>query len=149
MKDLIDKATREAVRHYGDAATEEFYRRLRNREWASTRCNACGEAAFPPRSFCPACHAEDVAWFALPTRGTVYAFTQQERSIRFMKPDVIGLVDLPGVGRLLTRFNAPFEALSIGQEVELSFYEVSEQLVLHQFRPVAGAPPSAGPTEGA
>ena len=69
-------------------------------------------------------------------RGTVYAFTQQERSIRFMKPDVIGLVEIAGVGRVLTRFDAPIEALRIGQDVELCFYEVSDEIVVHQFRPV-------------
>jgi hypothetical protein len=136
MKELIDQKTREAIRHYGDAATEEFYRRLRERRFMSTRCGACGDTAFPPRSFCPACGHRDVTWVDLPAQGRVYAFTQQQRSIRFSTPDVIGLVELPGVGRILTRIDAPFESLSIGQHVELDFYEVSPEIVLHQFRPV-------------
>ncbi len=137
MRELLDRTTLEAIRHYGDRATEEFYAHLRERRFMSTRCRGCSEVAFPPRSFCPACHGVDVEWFELPRRGALYAFTQQERSLRFSKPDVLGLVDLPGVGRILTRIDAPFESLSIGLAVELDFYEISPELVLHQFR-VAG-----------
>jgi uncharacterized protein len=136
MKEIIDQKTLEAIRHYGDATTEEFYRRLRERRFMSTRCTACGDVAFPPRGFCPACHQRDVTWIDLPVRGTLYAFTQQQRSIRFSAPDVIGLVELAGVGHILTRIDAPFELLSIGQPMQLDFYEVSREIVLHQFRPV-------------
>ena len=135
MKELLDKKTLEAVRHYGGAATEDFYRRLRERRFMSTRCRSCAEVAFPPRELCPRCHARDVEWFDLPWSGTLYAFTQQERSLRFSRPDVLGLVELPGVGRILTRIDAPFETLAIGQPVVLDFVEVSRDIVLHQFRP--------------
>jgi len=137
MNDLLVAATLEAIRTYGDAAAERFYRDLRDKKLSSTRCEACGEVAFPPRGFCPSCHEQErIRWVELPTRGTVYAFTQQERSLRFGKPDVIGLVELPGVGRILTKIDAPFEALQIGQAVELCFVTLSEELTLHQFRPV-------------
>jgi len=136
MKDVIDKATRAAIRHYGDGAAARFYTELRERRFMSTRCPACDAIAFPPRSFCPKCYGTAVEWVDLPRRGTVYAFTQQERSLRFSRPDVIGLVELPSVGRILTRLDAPFEALRIGLTVELDFFEVNAELVLHQFRPV-------------
>lgn len=136
MKELIDQTTLHAVFHYGDDAVQEFYRRLRNHEFSSTRCRACREIAFPPRSFCPSCHARDVEWIDLPSRGTLYAFTTQERSLRFMAPDVLGLVELDGVGHILSLILAPLHELSIGQPVELSFHAISEQLVVHAFRPI-------------
>ena len=136
LKRLIDDAMEIEVTEYGDEASKEFYRLLKNREFRTTRCRACGEVALPPRMFCPACFGVDVEWIDLPRRGTLYAFTQQERALRFNKPDVIGLVELSGAGRLLTRIDARFEELAIGVEVEVDFLEVSENQTLHQFRPV-------------
>ncbi len=140
MKDLIDRQTQKALLHYGDTATQEFYRRLRARELSTTRCLGCGETAFPPRSFCPACHGRKVEWVTLPRRATLYAFTRQERSLRFANPDVIGLVEIAGLGRILSRIDGRFEDLAIGMELELDFVEISPELVLHQFRPAGPLP---------
>ncbi len=147
MKDLVDAAILKALATYGDAASQEFYRRLAQRRWCSTRCSRCERIAWPPRGFCPFCHGREVAWVDLPARGTLYAFTQQHRAPRFMTPDVLGLVDLPEVGRLLTRIDAPFESLAIGAEVEVDFLEAGPGLWVHQFGPVkvtAAAVPGPG-----
>lgn len=137
LKEMIDDAMEVEVAEYGDEAAAEFYRFLKERKFRTTRCAACGEVALPPRMFCPICFETDIAWIDLPRRGTLFAFTQQERSLRFSKPDVIGLVELPGIGRLLTRIDARYEELAIGMEVEVDFLDVSENQTLHQFRPIA------------
>lgn len=138
MKDLIDAKTREALAIYGDAASEEFYRRLREKKLCSTRCQRCGQVAFPPRDFCPSCHAaeSDIEWVELPRRAKLYAFTQQQRALRFLPPDVLGLVEVDGVGHFLSRIDAPFEKLAIGQELEVSFLEIAPDLWVHEYRPV-------------
>lgn len=136
LKKMIDEAMEVEVAEYGDEAAVEFYRCLKEREFRTTRCKACDEVALPPRMFCPTCFETDVEWIDLPRRGTLFAFTQQERSLRFSKPDVIGVVELPGAGRLLTRIDACYEDLAIGMEVEVDFLDVSENQTLHQFRPV-------------
>lgn len=136
LKQLIDNAMEVEVDEYGDEASKEFYRLLKGREFKTTRCKGCGNVALPPRPFCPACFGTDVEWIDLPRRGKLYAFTQQERSLRFSKPDVIGLVELEGAGRLLTRIDAAYEELAIDMEVEVDFLDVSEGQTLHQFRPV-------------
>ena len=136
LKNTIDQAMAIEVKEYGDEAAQEFYRLLKERQFKTTRCKACGEAALPPRMFCPVCFKADVEWIELPRKGVLFAFTQQERSLRFGKPDVIGVVDLPGVGRLLTRIDAHFESLAIGMEVEMDFLDVSDEQTLHQFRPI-------------
>jgi len=135
MKEILDAKTLEALRHYGDDAATQFYAHLRDRRFMSTRCSSCELTSFPPRSFCPECHGAELNWVELPRRGTVYAFTQQKRTFRFMAPDVIGLVELADVGKVLTHFDAPYDALQIGQPVELDFLEISDDLVVHQFRP--------------
>ena len=136
LKRLIDDAMEIEVAEYGDEASVEFYRLLGERKFRTTRCKACGETALPPRMFCPECFEADVEWIDLPKRGTLYAFTQQEKSLRFSKPNVIGAVELPEIGRLLTLIDAPFEDLSIGMEIEVDFFDVAEGQTLHRFRPV-------------
>ena len=138
MNDKITSATVRAIRFHADAATQAFYAALREHRFRGTRCRTCAHVPYPARAFCPRCGAADVEWIDLPARGTLHAFTQQQRSWRFSRPDVIGLVGLPGVaGFVLTKIAAPFGELAIGQEVEVDFLELSPELVVHQFRPVA------------
>jgi uncharacterized protein len=135
MKDQIDKSTDIMLGYYGDAASREFYAFLRERRFRTTRCDDCGETPFPPRTFCPNCFSHKTQWVDLPTVATLYAFTQQDRSLRFPKPEVIGLVELEGVGVILSHIRAPFESLVIGQPLALDFVEISPTLVLHCFKP--------------
>ncbi len=134
MKQMLSAQSWKAIAHYGDAATVEFYRRMKERLFSSTRCESCGEVAFPPRSFCPFCHGRTVTWVDLPRRGKLYAFTQQHKSVRFLTPDVLGLVELAGVGRILSRIDAPMESLAIGDELEVDFLELASGFWVHQFR---------------
>ncbi len=139
MKKWIDNATLRAERFNGDAAARPFFDALHDRRFQSTRCDACETTVYPPRAFCPTCGTEDIAWVDMPTEGTLYAFSQQHRSLRFFTPDVLGLVELPGCeGLVLTRIDAPIETLEIGQRVALDFFEISDDLTVHQFRPVDG-----------
>ena len=136
LKQLTDRAMEIEVAEFGDEASKEFYRFLKDRKFKTTHCKSCGDTALPPRMFCPSCFSADVEWIDLPKRGKLYAFTQQERALRFNKPDVIGVVELEGAGRLITRIDAALEELSIDMEVEVDFLDVSENQTLHQFRPV-------------
>jgi uncharacterized OB-fold protein len=140
MKHIVDDATRKALVRSGDEACGFFQRSLSERKLQSTRCTSCGKTAWPPRSFCPACHCRGVEWVPLPSTGTLYAFTTQTRAIRFSAPDVIGVVELTGVARILTKIDAPLDSLRIGMDVELSFLDVADGLTVHQFRPLASDP---------
>lgn len=136
MKEIIEKFSGEAFLHYGDEAAKEFYKWLKEKKLCATRCKLCSHVNFPPKLFCGKCLSRDTEWMELPKRAKLYAFTQQERSLRFMKPDCIGLVEFDGIGKLLTRIDAPFEKLSIGMELEVDFIEINSDFTLHQFRPV-------------
>ena len=137
MKDLIDKFTLAALKHHDDGATREFYRRLReDRKFQTTACKACQHTAYPPRPFCPACFSKDVEWVDVATDGTLYAFTTQARGLRFMAPDVVGVVEIEGIGRIVSKINAPLDKLAIGQKVRFEPFEVSEDLVVHSYSPV-------------
>ncbi len=136
MKEIVDAATAGALGLFGGAATAEFQRRLAAKSLCSTRCTRCRAIAFPPREFCPDCHGREVEWVELPRRATLYAFTQQQRGLRFLAPEVVGLVEVEGVGHFLSRIDAPFESLSIGQTLEVGFAEAAPGVWVHSYRPV-------------
>ena len=136
LKSILDQATKDGLAIYGHQCSQRFYELLKQRQFQSTRCRSCGRLAFPPRNFCPVCFKTELEWADLPRRGALYAFTQQERSLRFGKPDVIGIVELEGGIRLFTRIDGPMASLRLGQPVALDFLELAPGLVLHQFRPL-------------
>jgi len=117
-------------------AAEEFFSRLERGEFQTTRCRGCGEMHYPPHIVCPSCLGEDMEWVDLPREGTLLAFTQQADAIRCRKPDVLGLVELEGIGNVITRIHAPLEDLHIGLEVTFDTWTSLDGVALHQFRPL-------------
>ncbi len=135
MKDIIDAATWRAITYNADGATDQFYDSLRNQRFQSTKCDDCGHVPFPPRLFCSKCGCNEVTWIDLPDRGTLYAFSLQQRSLRFPAPDVLGIVELEGVGLVFTHIEGRISDLEIGQAVKLGFHQVSEKITVHKFIP--------------
>ena len=136
MQDVISKVTWNSIQHYGDRATVKFYEFLKNRIFRAPYCTNCKRKWFPPRIYCPRCGQEMVRWEEMSHTGKIYAFTQQERSLRFGKPDVIGIVELDSGERLLTKINGKFEELKIGMKVKLEFLDIDDNITLHTFTPV-------------
>lgn len=134
-REIIGNLGTMALDHYGDEATNEFFKLLKSREFRTTRCAKCKKIQFPPRSFCAHCDHREVEWVDIPRKGKLYAFSQQERALRFTKPDVLGLVEIKGLGHILTKIDAPIESLQIGQDLVLDFIEIENGIVLHQFKP--------------
>jgi uncharacterized OB-fold protein len=123
--------------NYRTEAIQVAHEELKNRRLMTTRCKICRKTFFYPRVFCPFCSSQELEWVSLSGKGKLYAFTQQEKALRFMKPDVVGIVELEGcIGKIFTKIEAPFDELTIGMDVEVSFLKLSEDLTLHQFRPV-------------
>jgi uncharacterized protein len=137
MESSVDAHTLKSIAAHDDGVVLEFYRRLREeRRLHSTRCTSCSRTSYPPRGFCPHCFGESLEWVEIGAGATLYAFTTQTRALRFTAPDVIGIVDLPEVGRILTRIDAPLESLRIGQALRFEALELSGGLVVHSFTPV-------------
>ncbi len=139
MKELIDELTWKAIKHNDDGATLEYYQRLRDeKKFYTTRCTSCETTSYPPRPFCPACFSEAIEWVDVGAIGgaTLYAFTTQKTSLRFMAPDVIGIVDIPGVGRVLSKINGKLKDLEIGQKLRFEPFEISKDMTVHSFTPI-------------
>jgi uncharacterized OB-fold protein len=112
-----DPALKYVLRELG-APAREFYRRLDAGELATTFCAACERFSFPPRERCATC-GEELAWRPLSGRGSVYAFTAQERGLRFTAPDVVGVAELDEGVRVFGVFDEGLEDLAIGLRVEI------------------------------
>ena len=136
MQDVISKVTKIALDHYGDSATKKFYEFLKNRIFRTPYCDECKKKWFPPRKYCPECGKEMIKWVSMSEEGTLYAFTQQERSLRFGKPDVIGIVELDTGERLLTKINGDFNRLKIGMRLKLEYVDIDDEITLHSFTPI-------------
>ncbi|MGH2979224.1 MAG: Zn-ribbon domain-containing OB-fold protein [Solirubrobacterales bacterium] len=134
---MSDPNLKYVLRDMGSAA-REFYRRLAEGRLATTHCASCGELRFPPRERCAACGAATV-WRELSGRGAVYAFTHQERGLRFTAPDVLGVIELEEGVRVFGLLEAPFESLTIGQPVALSLRRDVPGVTLLAFRPDGAA----------
>ena len=119
-----------------DDLAREFYRRLGDDGvLATTRCDRCDQSSFPPRARCVHCGSSQ-RWVPLPESGRLYAFTTQERALRFQAPWVLALAEfgdvvVPGV------VDQRYEALSIGQAVTAAGkQEPDTGLTLVRFKPL-------------
>ncbi|TMC49458.1 MAG: hypothetical protein E6J14_08125 [Chloroflexi bacterium] len=119
-----------------EPTSREFYRRLgEERAIFGLRCRHCGKLNLPPRRHC-ACGSQSQQWERRTGGGRVHAFTTQAGAFRFAEPQVIGLIDLDGGGRLFGVLNAAVGELAIGIPVTLDLVEV-EGTVLLGFRPLS------------
>jgi uncharacterized OB-fold protein len=119
----------------------EFYTRLERDELSTTFCETCNRFQFPPRRRCTDCGATP-SWRALCGRGLVYAFTQQERGLRFTAPQVVGIAELEEGVRVFGVFDDEYERLAIGQPIEVRLRRDVPDLTLLEFK-VVGETPSA------
>lgn len=134
----------------GETRLARFFARLREGRLSTTRCPKDDLLHWPPRTACPRCHTEELAWVDLPGSGTIYAFSAVLAGAPLgMEPDVpftVGLVDLDGAPlRLFGRIEGRTWAdLRIGERVTVESYEVPDGRVFYRFR--ADAAPATPPS---
>ena len=77
-----------------------------------------------------------MSWVHIGPFGTLYAFTTQARAFRFVAPEVIGVVEIAGVGRILSKVNGSLDTLRIGLKVRFEPLVLSDEITVHSFTPV-------------
>jgi len=128
--------TTQALEQFGSQASAEFHRRLHeDRQLCATRCQQCGESAFPPRLHCPECMSDDIGWVEITAsmEATLYAFTTQSRGLRFTAPEVIGVVEIPDVGLIISPIAGSLSELSIGQPLQPEVIDIHDGLSFYRF----------------
>src|ERR1700738_3094416 len=120
--------------------TQHFWDGTRAGELRLQRCNACGKVYFPPRPFCPACAARDVAVFAASGKGRLYSYVIHHRPVPgFTPPYAIAVVELEEGPRMMTNITGcpqTPEALELDMPVEIAFEKLDDEITLPLFRPV-------------
>jgi uncharacterized protein len=119
--------------------TQHFWDGTRAGELRLQRCNACRKVYFPPRPFCPACTARDVAVFAASGKGRLYSYVIHHRPVPgFTPPYAIAVVELDEGPRMMTNITGcpqTPEALQLDMPVEIAFEKLDDEITLPLFRP--------------
>ena len=130
--------TGQALEQYGSIASKEFHRRLHeDRKLYATRCRDCSETAFPPRLHCPKCISDAIDWLEITSamEAKLYAFTTQSRGLRFTAPEVIGVVEIPDVGLIISPVAGTMSDLEIGQPLQPEVIDIHDGLSFYRFVP--------------
>lgn len=120
---------------YWEAANEE---RL-----VIQRCENEDVHVFPPRSICPYCYEDSLAWEESTGAGSVYAFTiihHQENDYWAEKvPYVNALVRLDEEDVFLYSeiVNCDPEEVTAGMDVQVTFEQITDDVTLPQFEPTS------------
>ncbi len=128
--------TSQALDQFGSQASREFHRRLHeDRALCATRCGDCADTAFPPRLHCPKCMSSNIDWIEITEdmQATLYAFTTQSRGLRFTHPDVIGIVEIPEVGLIISPIAGTLADLELGQALKPEVIDIHEGLSFYRF----------------
>ncbi len=107
------------------------YHRLRPAYYRleGSRCRACGEVQFPPRTVCRHCRGRDLEPRRLSGRGTVHSFTEMATAAAgFPPPYLMALVELEEGIKLAAQLTdvGPGE-IEIGMPVEMVTRRLREQ----------------------
>ena len=122
------------------AVTKPFWDGLNQNRVRLQRCGACQQWVFYPRYRCTNCLSDQLAWFDVSGRGTIYTFTvgRQATHPAFVDevPQLLGVVELEEGVRMTTTFvEVAAEELSIGMAVEAVFDHGEDGMTLLRFRP--------------
>ena len=123
-----------------DPETRPYWDAARERRLLIRRCNACGEAYFYPRSFCPKCWSEEVAWEEASGRATLYTWSVVHRNdlppFPERVPYVAAVVDLDEGPRMMTNVEGcSFDDLRVGMPLQVDFRVETDEITVPIFRP--------------
>jgi hypothetical protein len=97
------------------------------------KCRACGEAHYYPRAICPFCQSTDTEWAEGSGRGTVYTYSVMRRA---PVPYAIAYVTLAEGPTVMTNLvDCDFDAIRIGQAVEVTFRKADNGQEIPMFKP--------------
>jgi uncharacterized protein len=127
---------------YPTPETQRFWDGCKKHELWLPFCSSCNDYFFYPRPFCPRCFSWNVEWKQASGKGTLYTFAIQYRpqAPGFQPPYVTAIVQLNEGPRLMTNLlvdDPEPGKIECDTPVEVVFEDVSEEISLPMFRPVA------------
>ena len=124
--------------------TQEYWDGLKRHELRVQQCQDCQQHYLYPRPFCPNCWSRDVEWTTVSGTGTLETYVINHRPARGFQdeaPYVIAVVTLDEGPRLMTNLvnvAAEPEQLPVDMAVEIVYDDVTDEITLPKFQPVAG-----------
>ena len=111
------------------------------------KCNACGVLRHPPGPVCPSCHAMDRGYVTASGRGRVHSFLVHHAPVVPGKelPLTLALVELEEGVRMVGEVGEVGGEVAIGDEVEVWFDRIDDDLTLAQWRRPGEAPAEPEP----
>lgn len=128
-----------------DHQSAPFWQACREHRLALQKCGGCGTFRYPPRPVCPSCRSRGVEWTNLSGRGTVFSWITVvhpvPREVYAQDvPYVVALIDLEEGTRIASNIiGCDPAAVHGGMAVEVVFDDVTPEVTLPKFRPVAKA----------
>ncbi len=105
-------------------------------------CADCDARIFFPRKQCPNCWSTNLGWIEATGKAEIYAFSVTYEGVEAVfkedLPIVLAWVDLPEGIRMQTNIiDCDPDAIEIGQQVEVVFKQVTDDITLPYFRPTS------------
>lgn len=108
------------------------------------QCQDCKHKMYPPRVYCTNCLSSSLGWMKASGKGKVYTYSvvydyPPPRIAKFLSPPYcLALVDLEEGIRMLTNIvGCPPEEVTCDMEVEVTFHNAGDGVVLPWFKPRA------------
>ncbi len=125
-----------------DPETQPFWDGARENKLLIRRCDACGEAHFYPRPFCPKCWSPDVRWEEASGRASLYTWSVVHRNdlppFPERVPYVAAVVDLAEGPRMMTNVvDCDDGRLEVGMALEVTYRPIADDVTIPVFRPAA------------
>ena len=135
----MNASVRPGVRPDPDSAP--FWDGCQRRELLGQRCGQCGLWRWPPREYCPSCHAADPVWERLSGDGTIVGVVVTRRvldpAFAEQTPLAIVHVRLDGTdGAMVLTSNllqGQWPQAEVGKRVSVRFVRVRSDLILPHF----------------
>ena len=122
--------------------SQPFFDGAKRHELLVMRCRACGTHRLTERSTCPECWSEEYEWVRASGRGKVYTYVLMHQQLHPGFADEIpynvAVIELEEGPRLVSNIvECPNEGLRVDMPVEAVFDDISDEVTLVRFRPMA------------
>lgn len=124
-------------------AGQPYWKGAREGRLSVPKCQACGEAHWYPRLYCPHCGSDSLVWIDCTGRGTVHTFTVVRQSghpyFKSRVPYVLAMIDLEEGPRLISNIvDCEIDRVHVGAPVRVSFEAIDDSTGVPLFRLDAG-----------
>jgi uncharacterized OB-fold protein len=124
--------------------SQPYWQGAREHRLMIPRCNACGQAWFPPSAMCPHCLSSDTGWEAASGRGKVFSFVVVHRVYHpyfaDKVPYVVAVIELDEGPRLLSGVTGIEPGkVRCNMPVEVVFEDATADVSIPKFKPSGGA----------